>query len=254
MPAPLVDGDTVAVDGQVARVRVSSRRRRIGLTVERDSTLTLAVPEGCPAYRAQEFLRANRSWVIQKLQLRQETLPTYQVKHFTSGEGFRYLGRLLPLLLVDDPDASPRVLAGRMQIDRSIAEDPTRARHELIAWYRRTGKKWAQDRLQPWAARLGVSEPTVAVRELGWKWGSYSPVCVNDPQRGRINLNWLTFQVPAPLVEYVIAHEMAHAIIPDHSRRFWNTLRSTMPDCDTRRELLDDFGRRVWRGEIVNAS
>ncbi|MBQ0986051.1 DUF45 domain-containing protein [Streptomyces sp. F63] len=150
---------------------------------------------------------------------------------------FRYLGCAHRLLLVDDPgDWGVRVVAGRLALDRGAAADPARGRRELIAWYSRAGLGWARGRLQPWAARLDVPDPAVEVRDLGLRWGSYTPG--NAQGAGSIALNWAVFQLPMRLVDYVIAHELAHIRIAGHA--------PTTGGCCAARSRSARCARRNW--------
>ncbi|MEA1994396.1 MAG: M48 family metallopeptidase [Euryarchaeota archaeon] len=40
------------------------------------------------------------------------------------------------------------------------------------------------------------------------------------------------------LVDYVVVHELVHLTHPNHSREFWGTVASVLPDYDERRERL----------------
>ncbi|KUO21601.1 hypothetical protein AQJ91_08385 [Streptomyces dysideae] len=66
-------------------------------------------------------------------------------------------------------------------------------------------------------------------------------------------LHWAVFQLPAHLVDYVIAHELAHIKIAGHGPDYWTLLRRAIPDCEARKEELDDLGRRLWLGQTAAA-
>ncbi|MEV6531530.1 SprT family zinc-dependent metalloprotease [Streptomyces sp. NPDC051639] len=242
---PLTQGQMLVVDGREFVVALSARRRRLGLTVERDGTLTLRVPVGCEAVRVEDFVRQSRGWVESKLQLRAQHRPAHPLREFRDGESFRYLGREYRLLLVDEGMAPLRLRAGRLRMDKAVAAEPGQARRDLIAWYRKSGLRWSQGRLQPWAARMEVSEPTVTVRDVGNRWGIYRPV---EGGPGTMALHWAVFQLPAHLVDYVIAHELAHIKVSGHGADYWTLLKRAIPECHARKEELDDLGRRLWLG------
>ncbi|WP_326694514.1 M48 family metallopeptidase [Streptomyces sp. NBC_01766] len=265
VPAPhpgdpvLSEDGTLAVDGRELTVRISLRRRRLGLTVERDRSLTLHVPQGCGVRRAEEFVRASKGWIDDKERLSGERRQLHPVRTLRDGEIHRYLGRDYRLLVVDDSpgeasvlkgeDAAPavRLVAGRLRLDRTAAADPALARKALAHWYSRSGQRWVRGRLQPWAARMDVPEPLVRVSDLGHRWGSYRPGARDD---GVVSLHWAAFQLPIHLVDYVIAHELAHVRVSGHGPEYWRLLGRALPECRSLKTELDELGRRVWMGDI----
>ncbi|MEV4455790.1 SprT family zinc-dependent metalloprotease [Microbispora sp. NPDC049633] len=251
-PQTLRDDSLLTVDGLALRVRISARRRRFALTVEADAALTLHAPEGRLASDAEDFIRAHRAWLMSKRALREQARPLNPSKRLIEGEIFRYLGRTYRLAILGEASENDRVrlVAGRMVMSRELAEDTARGRAALIDWYCRTGHAWVTGRLQPWAARMSVPEPAVDVRDLGSRWGTYrSEEAGRGP--GRMSLGWPLFQLPMHLIDYVIAHELAHARIPGHNAYFWRLVRQALPEYKESRMELDDLGRRMWMGEVV---
>lgn len=238
----------LGVDGRQVLVAVSTRRKRLGLTVERNGALTLRAPAGCGVARAEYFVRRSGAWIDSKLLLRDRHRPAHPVRAFRDGESFRYLGREYRLLLVDEGKVPVRLAAGRLRMDRAVAAEPARARRDLIAWYRKSGLRWSRGRLQPWAARMEVPEPAMTVRDVGNRWGTYRP---GEGGGGTMALHWAVFQLPTHLVDYVIAHELAHIRVSGHGTDYWTLLGRAMPECVQHKEELDDLGRRLWLGGQV---
>ena len=48
---------------------------------------------------------------------------------------------------------------------------------------------------------------------------------------------------PPEIIDYVIVHEMVHLKRPDHSKTFWNEVRSIMPDYEIRKKWLKENDR-----------
>nr|WP_308309358.1 M48 family metallopeptidase [Streptomyces sp. CHD11] len=103
---------------------------------------------------------------------------------------------------------------------------------------------------QPWAARMGVTEPELDVRDLGNRWGSYRPPQAGAGAKGLMSLGWPLFQLPMHLIDYVIAHELAHVKVSGHREDFWRLLRTALPEYEERRADLDELGRRLWMGDV----
>ncbi|MGQ9547710.1 MAG: YgjP-like metallopeptidase domain-containing protein [Roseiflexus sp.] len=64
------------------------------------------------------------------------------------------------------------------------------------------------------------------------RWGSYSAAT------GTVRLNAALLRMPRWVLEAVVAHEIAHAIHPNHSPAFWHLLRSVCPDTDRAQAFL----------------
>lgn len=251
-PKAQAAGSRLTVDGLELRVRVSARRKRFALTVESDAGLTLHMPEGRPAADAEDFVRAHRSWLLDKARVRERTRPLHPRKRLIDGEVFRYLGRTYRLAISPDAPADGRVrlVAGRLVMSEEQAANPGSGRAALVDWYCRAGRAWTAGRLQPWAARMGVAEPELDVRELKQRWGEYRPGEAGEGP-GRMSMGWPLFQLPMHLVDYVVAHELAHVRVPGHRANFWRLLGQALPEYEERRVELDELGRRMWAGEIV---
>lgn len=67
--------------------------------------------------------------------------------------------------------------------------------------------------------------------EPGYRWGSCGR---NDI----LFFNWKLMQPPPHLIDYVVAHELAHLLEPHHAPEFWSVLDRAMPDWRERREEL----------------
>ena len=82
------------------------------------------------------------------------------------------------------------------------------------------------------AGVLDGRRPVLKVRQMKTRWG----VCA--PARRQITLNLRLAEKPHAAVEYVVVHEYAHFIHPDHSPAFWAVVARILPDYKARRALL----------------
>ena len=91
------------------------------------------------------------------------------------------------------------------------------------------------ERVALFAGRLGDASPTVLIRDQAKRWGSCS-------RKGELRFNWRVILAPLPLVDYVVAHEVCHLKLKNHSAAFWRLLRRLLPDYERRRERLRVLG------------
>ena len=219
-------------------LRRSSKRKTVGVTIDRDGRLILTAPDGCPVDLIERVAREKRFWVYTKLAQRELLCRPAPPREYVSGEGFPYLGRSYRLLLVDPPPdgaaAVPplRLHHGRFQLRR---DERHRAQEHFAAWYVGHGTPWLRRRVDLLAGRVGVTPPPLTVRELGYRWGA----CGAD---GSLAFHWRTVCLPPRIVEYVVAHELVHLHEPHHGPAFWRRLERAMPDFAARKRWLAEYG------------
>lgn len=242
--------ETLTVDDLTFTVRRSPRRASIGISVERDGSLCVTAPEGCPPDLLEQAVRAKQFWVYTKLAQKQILSHPSVSRSFVDGEGFLYLGRSYRLRLIDPPapksgEVAPplRLTQGRFLLRRDAR---ARAREHFVDWYGAHARLWIAGRLPHLAERIGATTRGLAIRDLGYRWGS----CGSG---GGLNFHWRCILLPPRIVDYVIVHELVHLIEPHHNVTFWQRVLRVLPDYEERRRWLAEEGGRFDLGEAVKA-
>lgn len=220
-------------------IRERPERKTMEITIDRDGSMFVAVPEGTPDEPILDFVDRKQDWIHRKRLEKAQFLPSMPRKELTNGEGFRYLGRSYRLLLVEDQDAAVKLFAGRLRL-RKQTDRPELA---LKRWYTTTGRRWVGGRIGLWTERCGLEDASVDIRDLGYRWGSLSDA-------SQINLHWATLQLRPSLIDYVLVHEMMHATHPAHDDGFWGSVERVLPDFESRRSELAETGPSIWLGHV----
>lgn len=223
------------VDGLDIEVRWSDRRRTIELVVERDASVIVRVPRGVRKTALTRFIGERRDWLDRKLAERRASLASRPARRFEQGEIYWYLGRSHPLVVVDDQDVPLRLDAGRFSLRR---RDRAAARDHFVSWYTDHAGPWFARRTAGWTPWVGAEPSALVVRDLGRRWGS----CTSSS--GRVRLHWAVIQMPRPIADYVLLHELVHLVEPNHSRRFWGRVEQLLPDYRDRKAWLKAYGER----------
>lgn len=231
----------IVVEGLEFEVQRSSVRRSIGITVDRDGSLIVNAPQGCDEAALADFAREKRMWVYEKLAEKDLLLSHRPAKKFVSGEGFAYLGRSHRLLLADNREDAVKLERGRLVMRRDLATAGLGAR-TLIEWYRTRALRWLPRRVEPWSRRMGVFPRAIAVRDLGYRWGSLG-------KGDRANFHWATIQLSPTLIDYVIVHELAHAREANHTGEFWLRVERALPEFQSAKAELARAGGKLWLGD-----
>ncbi len=227
--------NTLTVDDLHFEVRRSPRRKTVQITVDRGGDLVLSAPDACPRGTMEDFVRDKRFWIYSKLAEKIALRNDAPEKEYVDGEGFGYLGRSYRLKLVDDQDVPVKLDRGRFMMRRA---DVSEGRRHMTAWYVAHAQPWIAKRVRRLQVRVGVEPTGVLVQDLGYRWGSCG-------KGGQLYFHWRTILLPAPIVEYVVVHELVHLQEPHHTPEFWLRLERAMPDFGTRKEELLQHGDAV---------
>ena len=218
-----VDPDLDRGIGAPVSIRISPRARRVALRIDTaERRVELVLPRGVPVSTGLRFLAAKRAWVTDRLDALPQSVPFVE-------------GAIVPLLGIPhrigretDPAAPPvRIIDGEIWVRGDPEYLARRVRDHLA----RTARAEIYPRARRLAARIGCKVEQVNVRDTKSRWGSCSG-------QGNLSFNWRLIFAPEPVLDYVVAHEVAHLVEMNHGPRFWRLLRGLTPDCATPRAWL----------------
>lgn len=212
-----------------------ARRRSIGIVIDEDG-LRVAAPGHTPVAEVEAFIREKARWVLQKLS-EWRAAPRPQVVNWSDGARFDLVGAPVTLELV--PGRRGISLEnGRLGIGLEPRGEPAALRKRGIAWIKEHARALMGERLSLYAANLGVPAPALTLSSARTQWG----LCRED---GRVRLNWRLIHLPLHLIDYVVAHELAHLREMNHSARFWAVVGGLYPDYKLARSELRNSNHRL---------
>lgn len=207
-------------------VRRSARARRILLRIDRNARRAeLVLPPGASVADGRAFAEKKALWLRNRLALLPETVP------FAPGATVPVFG--IDRLLVHAPEARAgvRLDGGRLIVSGRREFFDRRVRD----WLRREARRRIAGLAHPKAARLGRSIARISVRDQRSRWGSCSTA-------GNLSFSWRLVLAPAEVLDYVVAHEVAHLAELNHSPRFWHLVDTLTDHADFGRSWLRSHG------------
>lgn len=218
------------------------RRRTIGLTIDQRG-LRVGAPSRASMGEVEALIRKHAAWVVEKLDAWRER-PSATTTPLVEGLLFPLLGASARLSLssgrnaffwhaplgaespevglelrLSKPDAAPAVF------ERALRE---RAHQEF------------DRRMAAFCQRFAIAPPVLRLTSARTRWGSCS-------RQSGIRLNWRLVHASGELIDYVIAHELAHLKEMNHTPRFWSEVGRLYPDWQAARQGLKSFGDRLPR-------
>lgn len=229
--------ETVLIDNLTFEIRRSSRRRTLGLTVDRTGELVVHAPPESSLDELERWTRSRLLWVHQKLARKEQLTARVSPIEYVTGESFSYLGHNYRLKLVRNQREALRLEGETFQLRGDFRGNA--AKHFRV-WYRRNGTKWLEQRVVQLVPRVGKTPAKILVRDLGNRWGSCG-------RSGTLTFHWKLLQLPIGLIDYVIVHELAHLKEGRHNPEFWVSVERALPDWRQRQEVLAKHGARYLR-------
>lgn len=203
-------------DGSVA----VSANRRVTLTFLDDFVRSKA-----------EFIRAARE--------RCKTRAGNSEKQYTTGEKIPFCGEMLTLFV--HPRQSRQCIVRRagetLELYAPVDSSKEQRAAAIGHWYEREAAAYLPALCRRWYppfAAKGIAYPVLRIRKMTSRWG----VC--QPKNGIITLSTMLMQVPEEAAEYVVVHEFAHFLVPNHSAQFYAAVASVLPDWKARKAMLKD--------------
>lgn len=223
---------TVALGAHTLHYRLKrSSRKSIGFAID-GTGLTITAPRWVTLADIETAIAEKQRWIFAKLaewqtRTEQRALPRVE---WRDGVELPYLGKPIRLRLGAAQlafDEETRVLA----LPLPPHADAQQIKDRVTGWLQNEATRIFGERLAVYAAKLGVTFRSYALSSAATRWGSCS-------SEGRIRLNWRLIHFPLSVVDYVVAHELAHLREMNHSPRFWRAVESIFPEFREARKAL----------------
>lgn len=212
-----------------------ARRRSIGMVVAADG-LSVAAPRWVTLADIDAALQEKASWIVRKLAEQRDRLQRREAARieWRDGAAVPFLGRTLTVVL--DAGVAGALLdadAATLRLGLPPNAQALQIRDAVQGWLQRQARRLFEERCAHYAERLGVRVRRLALSSAQTRWGSANA-------NGAVRLNWRLVHFGLPTIDYVVAHELAHLREMNHSPRFWDVVRSVMPDYERARDTLSD--------------
>ena len=110
----------------------------------------------------------------------------------------------------------------------------------MLDFLKREARRTLDARAVHYAEILGVTPARVTVRDTSSRWGSCSST-------RNLSFSWRLILAPGFVLEYVVAHEVAHLREMNHGHRFWRLVEELVGDVERPQAWLNENGALLHR-------
>ena len=205
--------------------------KNITLKVRPNGEAILTTPKAASDEHIKFIIEKRAKWIAQK----RAFFASFKTpkKEYVSGEDFKYLGRSYRLKVVQSKEERVKLQRGYLELFVKDKSDIKRKENLIYEWYHEKATLYFFNILQEFNKIVKQDIKSVKIRQMKTRWGS----C--NPYKSYINLNIELIKKPKACIEYVVFHELAHLLYPNHSKKFYDYLTLYMPDWQKRKEILE---------------
>lgn len=191
------------------KLRRDSRAKRMALRLDpANRCVHFVLPRFASSKKAQAFIDSHRQWVMDRIDELPEFIP------FEDGSIIPVLGRDVTIQVEFDKSRKSTHIELQdhiLFVQTNLDDYEPRIKRFL----KKVAREYLTDILTEKTAKLDKKANKVQIRDTKSRWGSCS-------MEGNISLSWRLIFAPLDSMDYVVAHEAAHLMHMDHSKRFWS--------------------------------
>jgi hypothetical protein len=217
--------------GAPLAIRVNPRARRMLLRIDAARrAVELVLPRGIAPGLGLDFLAAKRGWIAARLGSLPHAVP------FAEGAVIPVFGIPHRIRRETDP-AAPPVAIGNAEI--RVRGDPAHLARRVRGHLAGLAQRELAARSRRLAQQIGRPVSRIGVRDTRSRWGSCSSTA-------SLSYCWRLVFAPEAVVDYVVAHEVAHLAEMNHGPRFWRLVATLVPDTAGPRAWLKRHRARLF--------
>ena len=214
---------------------IRSSRRSIALIVTADGKVVVRAPKRATRAEIFAFVNEKADWIRAKQAEAKNWRAERAAPQFISGETFLYLGKRCPLDIVTRPGMTLALVDGHFQLS---AQAQPHALELFTAWYKLQARRILNERVSFYASQHHLSYNKLRISSARTRWGSCS-------SKGTLSFSWRLAMAPLEVIDYVVVHELAHTLQPNHSDKFWQQVAAILPEFAGCRQWLKQNSHKL---------
>lgn len=217
------------------RIDFSTKRKTVAFIIERNGDVVVKAPAGFSVEKIGELVKKNRMQLYQKINHPQKIRTTKENITQLNGRSILFGGKNYKVF-VDKETVDQFLFNGKFIISENITDQFTL---KLRNWLISEAKEKLTPKIIETAKKLGVEYNKITVSDIQLRWGSCTP-------KNNININYRIIKAPAFVSNYIIVHELTHLIELNHTKEFWQIVKTAYPKYEEAKKWLLEKGELLF--------
>lgn len=212
------------------RIKRHARARHLILRINDDGDgAQITVPKRATIAEALNMARDKADWILKSL----SDHPTRI--EFVAGATVPVLGTDYVLC------AAPNGLGVRVEgFEIRVAGKAAHFSRRVTDWLKKKARSEITRLVQEKSHQIDCVPGRISIRDTRSRWGSCGPT-------GNLNFSWRLVMAPAFVLDYLVAHEVAHLRQRNHGEKFWKLTQSLSDDMDSAHEWMERHAPELYR-------
>lgn len=229
----IVRRELLMIDGRDVElgVKLNPQARRLIVKVHPTNGEVLVIaPSKRALDRAVEFARGEADWIAKQLaQVPSRVLLAPGARLPFRGKDYEIRRGEYGAVEVDDAERVIRV-SGRLE----------HAPRRIADFLKKQAKREFEQKAFDYGAKIGLKPTRITVRDTASRWGSCSST-------RSLSFSWRLILAPSFVLDYVVAHEVAHMKEMNHGEKFWRLVEALVGDTQKPQNWLRQHGAALHR-------
>lgn len=209
--------------------------KNFNIRISSDGKVRCSVPLNSRNKDITELINSKKNWIISHINKIKFFQNSYN-ENITDNGSIRILGRLYKIKITQSMCDSAFLNDDELKIYAPDVEDKSHINNIYKNFIRSEMQKYFEfkvDEFYPAISNFNKTKPSIKIRKMRRCWG----IC--KPRRNEITFNENLYKASPFCIDYVVLHELAHFIHPNHSKKFYDFIATHMPDWKERKNQLN---------------
>ncbi|MCR5201946.1 MAG: M48 family metallopeptidase [Lachnospiraceae bacterium] len=213
--------------------------KNTNLRIRNDGSIYVSANRRVSIKEIENFLYMEEGFIlnaINKVKKRRKYDP--KTRSYEDGERFYYLGETYTLRVERSDLECVDIVDNEIILNVRYPDDKARKMRLLSAWFTKKAGEIIQEVVEEVDEMYGnriKKSPDITLKNMNTRWGSCNKA------KYKISLSYNLIKVPLRCIYYVVIHEYAHLLVPNHSADFWAVVSEYMPDWKIARKEMRSY-------------
>lgn len=202
---------------------IRSNRKSIRLVINSEAQLIIQAPLNITESEIAGVIKKKKRWITERQKKISASAAKLTPVVIKNGGNFLYMG--FYYIIQMDNVSKVQFSGGNVILPRGYTKE------KVTSWLKKSARKILCENVEKHASVMGVSYSSIRISSARTRWGSCNG-------KDNLSFTWRLILCPQDAIDYVIIHELCHTRFKNHSRGFWEMVKSFYPDFKEQKNWL----------------